>query len=143
MSYATQADLVERFGVTELIQLTDRVNRPASTMDDVVIASALADANGLVDLHVGKVYQLPLMSAPVVLVKAAADIARYYLHGKSADKDGPVLRAYEQALTLLESIAANDVTLDAGGAAPGTAVGGAVQASRPDRAFTRQSLRGL
>ena len=39
--YATQDDLIERFGETKLIQLTDRTNRPATTIDaDVVTARA-------------------------------------------------------------------------------------------------------
>lgn len=141
MTYATKQDLLDRFGETELVQLTDKVNRPASTIDDVPVSRALGDAAALIDGYIGKLYRLPLSALPPVLTKNACDIARYYLHGKAAEKDGPVERTYDEAVSWLKDVSKGVVTLDVEGVAPAQAGGGSVQASAPGRVFTRDSLR--
>lgn len=141
MAYATKQDLIDRFGETELVQLTDKVNRPASVIDDVPVSRALDDAAALIDGYVGKLYRLPLSALPPVLTKAACDIARYFLHGKAAEKDGAVERAYNAAMKWLKDVANGVVALDAEGSAPLQAGGGSVKASAPGRVFTRDSLR--
>ncbi len=143
MTYAAQQDLVDRFGQLELIQLTDRTNRPPTTVDAAVVGRALADADALIDGYVGKVYDLPLSPIPPVLTKMAADVARYFLHGKAADKDGPVARAYDQAVAWLKDVSRGLVKLDVAGEEPAQPGGGTVRASGPDRVFSRQSLRGM
>ncbi|PZR89644.1 MAG: DUF1320 domain-containing protein [Stutzerimonas stutzeri] len=141
MAYATKQDLLDRFGEAELVQLTDKVNRPVSTIDDVPVSRALGDAAALIDGYIGKLYRLPLSALPPVLTKNACDIARYYLHGKAAEKDGPVERAYDEAVSWLKDVSKGVVTLDAEGVAPAQAGGGSVKASAPGRVFTRDSLR--
>jgi phage gp36-like protein len=143
MSYATQQDLVDRFGSRELIQLTDRSNVPPTTIDDTVVTRALGDADALIDSYIGKIYTLPLADVPAVLTKTAADIARYYLRGESVDKDSPVAIAFNQALSWLKDVSRGLVRLDDGGEEPDQAGGGAVRTRGPDRVFTRDTLRGL
>ncbi|WP_411037639.1 gp436 family protein [Shinella sp. BYT-45] len=143
MTYATQQDLIDRFGETELIQLTDRVNIPVSTVDPVVVGRALDDASALIDSYLTKVVKLPLANVPDVLVKTAADIARYYLHGKAAEKDSPVTTAYNQAVAWLRDVSRGLVELSAGGETPAPAGGGSVKAVAPNRVFTRDTLRHL
>lgn len=143
MTYAVLQDLVDRFGELEIVQLTDRVHRPPSTVDETVVGRALGDADALIDGYVGKVYALPLAVVPPVLVKMAADIARYFLHGKAADKEGAVARAHGEALSWLKDVSRGIVQLDVGGEVPPAAGGGSIRASVPDRVFTRDSLKGL
>ena len=147
MTYATKQDLIERFGETELLQLTDRINRPPQAIDDAVVDRALADADALADGFVGKVAKLPLAAVPPALTKVCADLARYYLHGKSAEKDGAVARAHNEAMGWLRDVARGLVQLDlgpAGGSAPAEpAGGGAIRAKRADRVFTRDTLRSM
>lgn len=142
MTYATQQDMVDRFGEKELVELTDKVNKPVSTINDATVNLALGDAAALIDGYIGKLYRLPLSSVPPVLTKVMCDIARYYLHGKSAEKDGPVERAYNEAVAWLTSVSKGVVTIpDAEGVAPVQAGGGSVKASAPGRVMTRDSLR--
>lgn len=141
MTYATQQDLIDRFGASELVQLTDKVNRPVTTIDPVPVERAIGDAGALIDSYIGKLYRLPLSAVPAVLTKVACDIARYYLHGKAAEKEGPVERAYNEALAWLKDISKGLTALDAEGVAPAQAGGGSVKASAPGRVFTRDSLR--
>ncbi|WP_428429536.1 gp436 family protein [Pararhizobium sp.] len=143
MGYATKQDLIDRFTEKELIQLTDTVNRPATTIDDTPVNRALGDADALIDGYLAKLYRLPLSVVPKVLTKTACDIARYYLHGKAADKDSPVTTAFKQAESWLKDVAKGVVTLDVEGVAPVQAGGGSVKASAPGRIFTRDSLREL
>lgn len=143
MTYCTKQDLVDRFGEQELIQLTDRVNRPASTIDDVVVSRAIGDASALADGYLAKVLTLPLSPVPSVLTKNVCDIARYYLHGKAAEKDGAVARAYAEAVAFLRDVSRGLVQLTEGGDAPPAAGGGQVQWTAPGRVFTRDSLKGF
>jgi hypothetical protein len=71
------------------------------------------------------------------------DIARYFLHGKVAEKDGEVERAYREAVKLLTDISAGRASLAIAGVEPEAAGGGSVRISTPDRVFTRDSLGGL
>lgn len=142
MSYATKQDLIDRFGEKELVQLTDKVNTPASAINDATVDLALGDAAALIDGYIGKLYRLPLSAVPPVLTKIVCDVARYYVHGKAAEKDGPVERAYAEAVAWLTSVSKGVVTIpDAEGVAPAQAGGGSVKASAPGRIFTRDSLR--
>lgn len=143
MTYAKQQDLIDRFGSEELIQLTDRTNIPVTTIDPVVVGRALDDASALIDSYLTKVARLPLVVVPEILVKTAADIARYYLHGKSADKDSAVTRAYNEAVAWLRDVSRGLVELTMNGEASPEAGGGAVRHVAPSRVFTRDSLRSL
>ncbi|TPJ83847.1 DUF1320 domain-containing protein [Mesorhizobium sp. B2-6-3] len=143
MTYAVKQDLIDRFGEKELRELTDRTNRPPTTIDDTVVGRALSDATALIDGYIAKKYSLPLVSVPDILVKTASDVARYYLHGKAADKDSPVAAAYNQAVAWLKDVAKGLVELDDGGEIPEPAGGGAIKTSALDRVFTRDSLKGF
>lgn len=143
MTYAVKQDLIDRFGETELKQLTDRTNRPPTTVDDIVVGRALDDATAMIDGYIAKKVALPLASVPAILVKVAADLARYFLHGKAADKDSPVTLAYNQAVAWLKDVSKGLVALDDGGETPAPAGGGSVKANPSSRIFRRGTLRGL
>lgn len=144
MAYAVKQDLIDRFGATELTQLTDRINRPPSVVDDAVVGRAIADATALIDGYIAKSVTLPLAIVPPYLTKVAADIARYFLHGKAADKDSPVTAAYNQGVAWLKDVSKGLVALDDGtGATPEPAGGGSVKANPSTRVFRRDTLRGL
>ena len=141
MTYATQQDLVDRFGAEELIQLTDRDNVPATTIDETVVGKALIDADALIDSYVGKQYALPLATTPPILVRYAADIARFYLYGERADKDHPVRSAFDLALAWLKDVSRGLVKLDDGTGSEASAEGGGqVRFDAPDRVMSRDSL---
>lgn len=142
MTYATQQDMIDRFGETELLQLTDRENMPPTSIDVVVVGRALDDADGLINSYLGKVYRIPLSVVPAVLVKRASDIARYHLHGEAAPKDGDVHRNYRDAIDWLKDVAKGLVTIDAEGITPAASGGGSVKSSAPGRIFTRETMRG-
>lgn len=142
LPYAASQDLIDRFGEQELVQLTDRANVPPEQIDDTVVERALADATATVDSYVGKVYALPIGSAPPVLIKVCCDIARYYLHGEAADKDSIVTRNQAAALAWLRDVAKGLVQLDIEGIVPGQPGGGTVRTSEPERPLTAATMKG-
>jgi phage gp36-like protein len=107
--YATQQDLVDRFGEEELIQLTDRSNLNA--IDVTAISRALADADAKIDSHVGSRYALPLASPQPALVPVACAIARYGLYGNRVTE--AVRTAYRDAERFLEAVASGKAQLEA------------------------------
>lgn len=107
MNYASQVDMVERFGEQELIRLTDR-NR-TGTIDATVLDRALTDATAEINGYLASRYQLPLTSTPVVLVRVCADIARYHLHDDNIPD--PVETRYKAAVELLRQVSIGRVSL--------------------------------
>ncbi len=109
MPYATQADLVARFGLQEIEQVSDL--RAGMGVAEDVVARALQDADAEIDARLATRYALPLASVPVVLVRVACDIARYMLWSQGASES--VRQRYVDAQRLLDSIAAGRIELPA------------------------------
>jgi len=107
MNYASQVDMVERFGEQELIQLTDRSH--TGTIDVSVLDRALADATAEIDGYLAARYQLPLTTTPTVLVRVCADIARYHLHDDHIPE--PVEMRYKAAIDLLKQVSMGRVAI--------------------------------
>ncbi|MBO3704268.1 MAG: DUF1320 domain-containing protein, partial [Candidatus Accumulibacter sp.] len=82
MSYATQPDLVARFGLQELIEQTDRVN--AAVIDAAVVDRELAYASAVIDGYLAARYVLPLPTVPDLLVGLCCDLVRYALYTDAA-----------------------------------------------------------
>lgn len=139
MRYATQSDMVDRFGQTEVAQLTDLVN--GAVINTAVLGRALGDADAEIDARVGARYALPLASVPPVLVRVAADIARYFLWADAASEQ--VRNRYKDAIGLLDKIATGHVRLPAAEplAPGGTAV--ATIGRSPERQFGADALRAF
>ena len=107
MTYASQQNMIDRFGSDELIQLTDRGN--LGVIDATVLGQALADANTEIDSYLASVAALPLVTVPPRLIKIAADIARYELYGARCSDQ--VRARYTDAISFLKLLAAGTVTL--------------------------------
>ena len=137
MTYATQADLSDRFGATELAQLTDRTS--GLVIDTAVLARALADADAEIDSYLATRYALPLASTPVVLVRLAADMARYRLYDDRVTESVRV--RYQDAVSLLKRLASGEVRLDGAATPPAAASDSSGIAVRaPDRVFSADVL---
>ena len=100
MTYATESDMISRFGQDEIQQLTDRNN--AGMIDVTVLGMALADADATINGYLAGRYILPLTVVPAALVKRAADLARYYLFGIQAPD--LVKSNHDDALTWLKQV---------------------------------------
>lgn len=165
MKYATLADMVTRFGQTELAQLTDTVNMPPSSIDTTRVQIAINDAQMEIDSAVGRIYRLPLSGcirppvlpgteptavAPPQLTRLACDIARFFLYDDLAPEN-EVVRRYKQAKATLEDIANGDLQLACPwGGSPGELIGTDAQSGSAEvydcfspRQITDDTLRGF
>lgn len=101
MTYATQQNLIDRFGEHELIQLTDREG--LGEINTTVVDRALGDADAVINGYLAARYTLPLAApVPTVLERLACDIARYFLHDDRATEQ--VEKNYKDAVTLLRDV---------------------------------------
>lgn len=131
MSYATQLDLVDRFGTPELAQLTDPA--AGTTINATTVARALADADAEIDARLAVRYALPLASVPPVLVRIAVDLARYFLWDQRASEQ--VRNRFKDATALLDKMARGDVKLAGATTVPPAADAVAVTGLSPVRMF--------
>jgi phage gp36-like protein len=133
MTYATQQNITDRFGATELAQLTDRVN--GTVIDAAVVAKALGDADGEINGYIGSRYALPLAPVPTIIERLACDMARYYLYEDRVTLQ--VQARYNAALVFLTNIAKGVVTLGADSQFVPPMVSDGAQIDAGDRVFTR------
>lgn len=99
-TYCTRADLVARFGESEISYLeAGREN---------ALAEVMADATALIDSYLAGRYQLPLANPPPILMRVSRDLVRY-----AADNapDDTVTRRRDDAVKFLEALAKGNATL--------------------------------
>ena len=136
MTYATKQDLIDRFGETELAQLTDRASGAAIV--DAVLDRALADADAEINSYISVNHVLPLSPVPANLVRVAGDVARYYLYEDRVTEQ--VKARYDDAIAFLKNVASGKASLgvDSAGAAPAPAQ--TVQFPPSQKVFAREDI---
>jgi len=100
--YATEADLVARFG-DEIENLKTMLPSQSSVQD------AIQDATEEINGHIGGRYPLPLPNVPSNLKRMACDIARYRLYFQQPTEE--VRQRYEDAIAFLKRVADNKAHL--------------------------------
>jgi len=105
--YASVADMIERFGETEIIELTDLEH--TGVIDTAVAERALEDASVEIDGFLASRYRLPVTGTPRLLSLLCSDIARYRLQQPVATEQGR--QRYEDAVSRLKGIARGDINL--------------------------------
>lgn len=141
MAYVSHIQLAERPGAQELAQVaTDRHKRivDSALMDATLRAAdrsewepedvaeadaalqriddAVADADGLINGYLRKRgYPVPISPVPRIVTAWSRDIARYFLHQDRLSSEGndPIVRAYRDALKLLQQLADGTFSLGA------------------------------
>lgn len=129
MAYCTIADMLSRFGESELVQLT---NPGGTVVDEAVLGQVILDAAAEIEAYLGGRYALPLNPVPKVLVRIACNLARYYLYDNESNE--AVEKGREDAVGFLKSVAKGDIRLGIasdGGTAVQTESTSAMQADNP------------
>jgi phage gp36-like protein len=138
MSYATQQDMIDRFGEREVRMLTDREN--TGLIDAAVLAYALTQADAELDGYLQGRFDLPLAIVPVLLVGIACDVARYRLAGTDIRETDPIRTRYKDAIKLLASIGKGELQLGLSAGGQPAPEAGAVRVVEGGRVFTPDSL---
>ena len=141
MSYATQAELVERYGASMIIDLSDRAEPPAGAIDATVVTRALTDADAMIDGYLKGRYALPLAATPPLVKDLALAIAAYKLHRNVASDK--IRQDYEDAMRALREIAAGTIRLDVAGIEPAASGSSGVRTSDRARDLTPNSMKGF
>jgi phage gp36-like protein len=143
VTYATQAQLIDRYGEAMLIDLTDRGDPPSGEIDVDVVSRALADADAAIDGYLAGRYQAPLSAPPPPAVTdLALAIAIYKLHRNVASDK--IRNDYTDALKMLRDISAGVASLAGvdGAAPPGSGASG-VRTNQPTRPMTADTMKGF
>ena len=137
MAYASRQDYESRFGVDELIQLTDKDG--VGQVDDTAWSQAQVDGDAEIDSWLQSRYVIPLASVPTVLVRISCDIYRYYLHGTQVPEF--IEKRYSAAITFLKALSKGDVNLNLDRNSVPVQGTDEVRVTAPSRTFSRESLR--
>jgi phage gp36-like protein len=137
-AYITTQQLVDRFGLDELIQVSNPSDPTATAINDTRVSNAVADISALIDAKLGARYAVPLTSVPLVLQNIACDLVRARLYDdripdRIADRE-------KAALKLLDDMAAGNLTLGLDAAAQPTAPSDGPQYFSGTPTFTQTSL---
>lgn len=110
MAYSTLADMVLVKWERVLLQLCPTGDPPV--VDAAVVSEAIAQADGLVDIYLSKRFTTPLTApVPAAVKHFSLAIALYFLYGRESGAPDDVRKRYEDAIALLEKIAANELGL--------------------------------
>lgn len=109
MAYATQQNMLDRFGERELIALTDRDN--TGVVDVVVLAQGLKSADDEINPYLAARYTLPPASVPAIVSSFACDIARYRLCGAEVIETEEIRNRYKDAIKFFEKVSKGEISL--------------------------------
>lgn len=138
MPYATRATMESRYGLAELVALTDL--QRTGTVDDAVLSAAIDRASGVVDGYLLGRVAVPLATVPAVIQLHTESICRRLLQTVSVDEAAQA--DYDAAIRYLERVAAGQVPLLPPESAPAPAGAGPVLFSPGDKVFGREQASG-
>lgn len=139
MPYASQQNLIDRFGEDELIQLTNRDG--LDEIDATVVERALADAEAEINGYMASKYTLPLSSVPQILETYACDIARFRMQSENPKEI--VITRYENAIRYLKDVVTGKASLGVDTNNEQPATGNSVQMSATDPVWRRENSKGF
>jgi phage gp36-like protein len=139
MSYATVADMLGRFGETELRQLSDIDTPRTGAVVDAVVQRALDDASAWIDAYLLGRYTLPIADAGAlaVLKMHCAAEARYLL--MTAQADEAAVKAHDERIAFFTRVAKGEIVLIAPEAMPAATGVGEVLFDGGSKLFGRAS----
>lgn len=138
MPTTTQQNLIDRFGLVELVQLTNPTDPAATIVNAQRVDDAIADIDAIISAKLSARYTLPLASVPLVLRNVACDLVRARLYEDNiTDRVAERERA---AMKLLDQISSGAVSLGLDAAAQPTASTGGPSFASTGRVFTAGTL---
>jgi phage gp36-like protein len=105
--YLSIKEFVDRFGLEEVVRMTDLDG--SGRIDRAYLVNALSDAQALAEINIAAAYAVPLVEVPAIVKTAIADTARARLYPRGAP-DG-VDGAAKAANRILERISKGELQL--------------------------------
>jgi phage gp36-like protein len=142
MSYATLAQMTERYGRAVMVALTDREEVATGEIDEAVVTRALDEAGAMIDGYLASRYALPLSATPPFLNDLAQAIAIWKLH--LSEPDPKITKDYDQALRALRDVASGALRIPgAAGVEPAATGGSGARITDRDRPLTAENMKGF
>jgi phage gp36-like protein len=142
MTYATLAQMTERYSNNMLVALTDRAEVATGVVDAAIVARALDEAGAMIDGHLAGRYALPLSASPPFLSDLAQAIAIWKLH--LSEPDPKITKDYDQALRSLRDIATGALRVPgAAGVEPAATGGSGARITDRERPLTAENMKGF
>ena len=141
MTYATQNDLVTRYGIGLLVELTDRAEEPTGEIDAQVVEKAASGTDALIDGYLQGRYVLPMSATPPLVRELAEAITIYKLHRYTPSEK--IVDEHKAALVTLDKVAKGVVRLPIAGVEPAVKPGKGVRVTDRERPLTAASLKGF
>ncbi len=137
MPYATQTDMLARYGMRKLVALTD-INQPmVGEIVTTVLDARLADASAEIDGYLAGRMPVPVTNPPEVLKLLCCRLAYYALLGDAASEvDQADVKA---ARDYLKSVAKGEISLTTPDQAPAQAGAGSVLFSAGSKDWGREA----
>ncbi|MEE2025031.1 gp436 family protein [Alkalimonas mucilaginosa] len=139
--YATVADMISRFGETDLALLSWREGAADGDINTPVVEQALADATAEINGYIGGRYKLPLSAVPAVLTSHCCSIARYLLNGDRAPEQ--VTDRYKAVIRFLEAVGKGDLQLGLADDQPAQPSGTIAVMQSDGLVFSRRNSKGF
>lgn len=142
MAYATTADLIARYGETEIARLSAAYGAEVA-VDATRCAVVLDVATALVDSYLRARYAVPLADPPGEVVNAVIVIARHELaQGDGREPSTQMTEARKEVIAWLGKIAAGTVKIAGASSIEdgGTAIGDAASADSGARISDRERV---
>lgn len=139
--YATVANMIERFGETQIIRLSRPEDHAAVTVDATKVDTAIGDASAVIDSYIRGRYTVPIATPPAEIIRAACTLARYDLaQGENTDPSEEMAKSRKEVMDWLMGISKGHIHLEvpASSAAP---TGSGAQTSDRTSLFNTDSLR--
>lgn len=137
--YAEEQDIIDRYGLTELLIVADKEN--TGETDPVTVVQGLTDASDEIDTYLATRYTLPLAVIVPVLKPLCVDIALYKMSTGTSVTEEKRTR-YEDAIKLLTKIAKGDVTFGKTTDTPAPAAASKASFTASPRQFSRETMQG-
>lgn len=141
MAYTSKAQIITRWGTTEVVLSADR-DPQDGVADDAAITAVCADASSLIDSYLARAgYKVPVDPVDDIIVGKASDVAVYMLSQQvGAAYTVEKRQRYEDALAWLETIATGKAELP--GVPDASKVATGARSSGFPLAYQARHLRG-
>jgi phage gp36-like protein len=140
VTYATQQQLTDRYGLAMLVALTDRGEEATGTIDPAVLTRVLADTDAMIDGYLMARYALPLSTVPPLVTDLAQVIAIWKLH--TSEPDPKIKADYDAAMRQLADVSKGILRLPVAGIEPPTSGASGARITDRERPFTEANMKG-
>jgi len=138
MAYSTPQRIINRFGMAEMITLSNQGTPGIRELNLVALNAALESATSEINGYLGR-YTLPFLDTPQILIDISEDLARYKMDDGRRE---PIRNRYLERISFLRDLAKGITSLGLSSVdgMPSDSPASTIQSTNGPPIFSRQSL---